>query len=71
MFKVLNSIKGRHLLCIINNNKVLVSSSTSAVNLIKYNENIKTVILLSENKMNKYSNSELYKYIKKSKYIQI
>jgi len=69
MFKLLNSIKGRHLLCIVNNTKIIVSSSTYAVNFIKTDETINRVILISENKMNKYSNLELYKYIKNSKYI--
>jgi hypothetical protein len=69
MYKVINMINNRTLLCSINNKKILVSASTNAVNYYYYEKNINRIILLSPCIIKKYNNDEIFNYIKNSKLI--
>jgi hypothetical protein len=69
MYKIINMINNRTLLCLINNKKILVSASTDAVHYYQYEKNINRIILLSPCIMEKYNNDEIFNYIKNSKLI--
>ena len=65
MYKIINKIKGRNKIFIINKSKIIVSDNVDATNLLHYVSNVKKIILLSPSSMKKYSDKELYNYIKK------
>tara|TARA_B100000900_G_scaffold415723_1_gene446865 strand:- start:1566 stop:1757 length:192 start_codon:yes stop_codon:yes gene_type:complete len=62
-------INSRTLLCFINKKKIIVSASTNAVNYYHYEKDINRIILLSPSIVKKYTNDEIYNYIKNSKLI--
>ena len=65
MYKIINKIKGRNKIFIINKSKIIVSDNIDAINLLHYVSNVKKIILLSPCRMKKYNDEDLYNYIKK------
>ena len=65
MYKIINNLKGRNKIFIINKSKIIVSDNIDAINLLHYVSNVKNIILLSPCRMKKYNDEDLYNYIKK------